>query len=131
MSRKITIIKVRRNPHEDINKELQWFGNSLGLTSLRDKDSSCFRVFITLVKKAKRNEAISSDEISQRLNLARATVVHHLSKLIDAGLVIRENKGYLLRESSLSNMVNDLRSDMENILDELAEVAKDIDERMG
>ena len=131
MSRKITIIKVRKTRQDNINRELQWLGNSLGLFNQRDKDSSCFRVFITLVRKAKRDEAMSSDEIASKLHLSRGTVVHHLTKLINSGIVIREKEGYLLRETHLQDVIKDIRRDMDSMFSELNEVAKEIDERLG
>jgi predicted transcriptional regulator len=131
MAYKVTIIKVRRTPTENINQELQWIGNSLGLFNQRDKDSSCFRVFITLVKKARRNEPLSSDEIAEQLHLSRGTVVHHLTRLMEAGIVIREREGYLLREAMLQQIVRDIQRDMENIFSELNNVAKEIDERLS
>ena len=131
MSQRITIVHLRRKGSENINEELQWLGNSLGLFNLRDKDSSCFRVFITLVRKAKRNEPLSSDTIAERLDLTRGTVVHHLNRLIDAGLVVREKEGYLLRENSLHNIVRDIHRDLENFFEELERAAQDIDERLG
>ena len=108
MPHKITIVTVRRSREDNINKELQWLGNSLGLFNLRDRDSSCFRVFITLVRKAKRNEVMSSDEIAERLHLTRGTVVHHLTKLMNAGIVVRESGGYLLRENNLRDVIKDI-----------------------
>ncbi|HLC90619.1 MAG TPA: winged helix-turn-helix transcriptional regulator [Candidatus Nanoarchaeia archaeon] len=131
MGKKVMIVRVRRNPHNDLNQELQWVANSLGLFNLRDKDSSCFRVFITLVKKAKRNEPISSDQIAEKLNLSRGTVVHHLTRLMDSGIVVREQQGYLLRENDLQKVVQDIKRDMEEALSELLEVAKEIDEKLG
>ncbi len=131
MPRKITIIKVRNNSRADINDELQWLGNSLGLFNMRDKNSSCFRVFITLIKTAKQNEPLSSDAIAERLHLARGTVVHHLHKLQDAGIVVREKKGYILRENTLQQVIRDVRRDMESMFEELSSVAKDIDEKLG
>ena len=131
MGHKITIVKVRKNQTRDVNQELQWLGNSLGLFNQRDKDSSCFRVFITLVKKAKRNEAMSSDEVAERLHLTRGTVVHHLTKLMDAGIVVREKQGYLLRENTLQNVIRDIQRDMEVQFAELFEVAKEIDDKLG
>jgi predicted transcriptional regulator len=131
MAKRLMIVRVRRNPHEDLNQELQWIGNSLGLFNLRDKDSSCFRVFITLVKKAKRHEPISSDDIAERLNLTRGTVVHHLTKLIDSGIVIRERQGYLLRENDLVRVIQDIKRDMEDAFSELIEVAREIDDKLG
>lgn len=106
-------------------------GNSLGLFNLRDRDSSCFRVFITLVRTARRNEPLSSDEIAGRLHLSRGTVVHHLSRLMDSGIIVKERKGYLLRETSLQQIVRDIHRDMEAMFSELQEVARDIDEKLG
>ena len=131
MKQKLMFIKVRRVSTDNINNELQWLGNSLGLFGLRDKDSSCFRVFITLIKKAKRNQPMSSDMIAEQLHLTRGTVVHHLTKLMDSGIVIREKEGYLLRENSLEQVIKDLRKDMDIMLEELNQVAKEIDQRIG
>ena len=128
---KITIIKVRRSEGENINRELQWIGNSLGLFNLRDKDSSCFRIFISLVKRARRNEHLSSDTIADRLNLTRGTVVHHLNKLMESGIVIRSKEGYLLRESHLARVVKDIKRDMDLMMEEIQEVAQDIDNKLG
>ncbi len=131
MSQKITIIKIRKTSPGNVNQELQWLGNSLGLFNLRDKDSSCFRIFITLVKRNKNNQTISSDEIAKRLNLTRGTVVHHLQKLMDSGIVVRERSGYILRENNLQKIIDDIKRDMEKTFSELMEVAKDVDEKLG
>lgn len=130
MPRKITIIKVRRTDDQNINRDLQWIGGSLGLFNLRDKDSSCFRIFITLVKRARNDNPLSSDEIAETLHLTRGTVVHHLSKLMDSGIVVRERKGYTLRENNMQRLVKDLQGDMELMFSELKEVAREIDEKL-
>lgn len=128
MIRRVTVIKIRRGVEGNINTDLQWLGNSLGLFGLRDKDKSCFRIFITLVRKA--DSPISSDEIAERLNLSRGTVVHHLTRLMDSGIVVREKEGYFLREQSLLKLIDDLKRDTESMFSELREVAKEIDERI-
>ena len=131
MLRRVTLIKVRKQPAQNVNQELQWLGNALGLFNARDKDSSCFRVFITLIRKAKRHESMTSDEIAERLNLTRGTVVHHLTKLMDSGIVIRAQEGYLLRENNLQKIIRDMRSDMNAIFDDFEVIAKVIDEKLG
>jgi len=131
MAHRITLVRIRRPTYLDINQELQWLGNSLGLFGIRDRDSSCFRVFITLVKRSKSNQITSSDEIAERLGLTRGTVVHHLTRLMDSGIVIREKGGYILREADLQRLVKDLTRDVENMLTELQDVAKEIDQKMG
>lgn len=131
MAHRVTIVRIRRTSPDNINQELQWLGNSLGLFNLRDRDSSCFRVFITLVRRAKRNEVLSSDQIANRLHLSRSTVVHHLTKLMDSGIVIREKGGYLLRESNLQDLVRDIQRDIEAVFSDLQNVAQEIDQKLG
>jgi len=129
--KKITVVRVRKSYGDNINEELRWLGNSLGLFGLRDRDSSCFRIFITLLKRTKQNKTVSSDEIAERLRLSRGTVVHHLTKLMDSGMVIRESKGYILRENNLKGIIGDMKRDMEVMFEELKEAAEEIDERLG
>ena len=127
MTHRVTVVRIRKELSGNVNQELQWIGNSLGLFNLRDKDSSCFRVFITLVKRAKQNTPITSDDVAERLRLSRGTVVHHLNKLMESGIVVKERNGYLLRESNLQDMINDLQRDMEGVFSQLKNVAKEID----
>ncbi|PIN87711.1 hypothetical protein COV12_02405 [Candidatus Woesearchaeota archaeon CG10_big_fil_rev_8_21_14_0_10_32_24] len=128
---KITVIKVRHKDSGNINNELQWLGNSLGLFGNRDKDSSCFRMFIVLVRKSKQNHAISSDDLAENLHLSRATIVHHLKKLLDSGIVVRQDRGYILREGNLSAVVRDIKRDTNAMLIEIEEIAKEIDDMMN
>lgn len=130
MARRITIVKVRRTNNDNINQELQWIGNSLGLFNLRDRDSSCFRVFITLVRKAKSEKMLSSDEIANNLHLSRSTVVYHLTRLIDSGLVVRESDGYQLRENNLHALIKDIHRDVDAVFNDLQQVAQEIDEKL-
>ena len=131
MSHRITLIQVRRPTSTDLNQELQWIGNSLGLFGLRDKDSSCFRIFITLVRRSRRTDPLSSDDIATSCDLSRATVIHHLTKLVDSGIVIHEKDGYLLRENNMERVVKNLHRDIGTIFEELEEVAKQIDQKLG
>ena len=128
--RRITIVKISR-PQHSINEELQWFGNSLELFNLRDKDRSCFRIFIELLKATKRQAPISSDELAQKLDLSRGTVVHHLNKLIESGIVIIVKNKYILRGNNLQELVEEIEADSLRTLSELKKVAKSIDEGMG
>ena len=128
---KITIVRTRKPAEKNINQELQWFGNSLGLFNLRDKDKSCFRVFIELLKAAKAKMPLSSDELAYRLNLTRGTVIHHINKLMDAGIVIYDGKRYMLRVDNLKDLVDEVEKDIERTCSDLKNIAKEIDERLG
>ena len=128
---RITIMNIRKPVQKNINQELQWLGSSLGLFNLRDKDKSCFRVFIELIKNAKLGKPLSSDEIAYSLGLSRGTVVHHLNKLLDSGIVVEAERGYILRVSNLRDLINEVEKDLERTLDELRDMAEEIDESLG
>ena len=128
---KITIIKYRRPTKKSLNDELQYFGDSLGLFGERDKDRSCFRIFIELLKSTRKNRAMSSDEIALKTNLSRGTVIHHLHRLIEAGLVIQDQGRYLLRAGNLKAVMEEIEKDVSRTMDDLKNIADEIDDGMG
>ncbi len=130
MAYRVTLVRIRKTQGGNLNQELQWLGNSLGLFNLRDRDSSCFRVFITLVRAANQDKPLTSDEIAERLHLSRGTVVHHLHRLMESGIVVKEKEGYLLRESSIERLIKDIHQDMEMMFSELSDAARQIDESL-
>lgn len=131
MQQRITIIRYRKPTSDELNAQLQWLGNSLGLFGERDKDRSCFRLFIELVSSSRKNESLTSDELAHKLHLTRATIVHHLHKLLDAGLIVREQNRYVLRDRKLQDVIEDMRKDMDRAYVDLLAMAKDIDTRLG
>ena len=128
---KITIIRHCRPVHSSINEELQWLGSSLGLFNLRDKDKSMFRVFVELLKCSKKQELLSSDDIAAKLRLSRGTVIHHINKLRDSGIVISERNRYSLRVNNLEILVDEIKKDIERMCTDLKDVAKDVDDWLG
>lgn len=128
---KITIIKTAKPVRKNLNEELQWLGSSLGLFNLRDKDRSCFRIFIEMLKSAKKGKVLSSDELAKMLNLSRGTVVHHINKLMESGLVISTGNKYSLRVENLEVLIEELRKDLERSIDDLKDIAGDIDQALG
>jgi predicted transcriptional regulator len=127
---RITIIQTRKPVNPTVNEELQWLGTSLGLFGERDKDKSAFRVFLELLKAAKRGHPLSSDELAESLGLTRATAVHHLNNLMDAGLVVHDGKRYWLRDPRLERLLEELRRDLERNIDDLKRAAREIDETL-
>lgn len=122
---------MRKPVQKNVNQELQWLGSSLGLFNLRDKDKSCFRVFIEMLKSAKKGIPLSSDELAERLFLSRGTVIHHINKLIDSGIVVPANRGYILRVDNLKDLIDEVEKDLSRTCDELKKMAEEIDKSLG
>ena len=129
---RITIISSRRPERPNINELLQWFGGTLGLFNLRDKDRSCFRVFIVLLKNVKEKfPGLSSDEIAAITLLSRGTVVFHLNKLMESGIVVEESNRYRLSVDTLEELVDKVKGDVNEAFDVLKDIGKDIDKKLG
>ena len=128
---RITIIRVSRPRKHDVNNEIRWLGHSLGLFSERDKDSSLYRLFVELIKSSKRDELLTSDELAFRLKLSRGTVIHHLNKLLESGLVIEHRNRYTLRVGNLEVLVDEIRRDIRRTMENLKVIAKQIDDELG
>jgi predicted transcriptional regulator len=127
---RITIIKTKRPDNENVNEELQYLGYSLGLFSERDKDKSCFRIFIVLLKSLKTHGKVTSDDIAARTNLSRATVIHHLNRLMQAGIVVSEKNYYMLAVDNLKELVELARGNINKTFDNLKMVAKNLDQKL-
>ena len=128
--KRITIIRTEIHKDAGVNEQIQLFGGSLGLFNLRDKDKSCYRIFIILLRNLKK-EGLSSDEIATKTKLTRGTVVHHLNKLMDADIVINHRKKYILNVDNIHGLMQRIKKNINKTLDDLDIVAKELDERLG
>ncbi len=127
---RITIIRIARPKEGNVNEEMKWLGHSLGLFNERDKDSSLYRMFVELIKSSRAGQLLTSDELARRLHLTRGTAVHHLNKLLESGIVISDRNRYALRVRNLEVLIDELRKDIRRTLDDLREIARQIDEEL-
>ena len=125
---KITVVRYSKPHTNDLNEELQWFSRSLGLfDSKRDKEKSCFRIFIQLLKSQK---PLSSDEIAVLSHLTRGTVIHHIHNLKERGIVKEREKRYSLMESNLQAIIKKMETDTEKMFSDLKKIARNIDKNL-
>lgn len=127
---RITIIKTSEPANKSVNELLQWFGGTLGLFNLRDKDRSCFRIFIILLKNVKRNVGLSSDDIAELTSLSRGTVVYHLNKLMEVGIVVEANNKYFLKHGTLEEISENIRGEVNDAFDSLSHIGRNLDEQL-
>jgi len=122
---KITIVRTNLPRSNNLNDELQFFSKSLGLfDSKRDKEKSCFRIFIQLLK---TKSPLSSDEIAEKSHLSRGTVIYHIHNLVERGIVKEEKNRYLLIDTNLQNVIARMETEIARALDDLKEIARKID----
>lgn len=128
---RITIIRTEKPEKDNLNQELQYLGESLGLFSERDKDKSCFRIFIVLVKSLKTGRSLTSDEIAEQTNLSRGTVIHHLNRLMESGIVVSQKNYYMLAIDSIEELIDLAKNNIIKTFNNLKTTAKNIDRKLG
>lgn len=131
MVKRITLIKLRKPSLKNVNTDLQWISESFGLFGERDKEKSCFRVFMELIKSARIGKSLTADQIAFKSNLTRATVIHHLHKLEESGLITHEGNKYILRSDNLEDLTNEIENDILSVFEEMHSIARELDEELG
>ncbi len=104
---------------------------ALRIVSSRDIDDTAARVFKTVLQSARESDEFGSTNLSREAGLNRITVIHHLKRLMDAGIIERGESKYKLKYSSLTDLVRDVRKNTLESLDKLEETARELDENMG
>jgi len=58
-------------------------------------------------------------------------VVHHLNKLMSSGIVTSEKGGYQLKVDKLEHLVDIIKDNVDRAFDNLKEIGKDLDNKLG
>jgi predicted transcriptional regulator len=118
---RVTIVRQDSMGDQTINNLLLLLGQSLGLFGHRDKDKSCYRIFIILVRALQAKVQLTSDDLANQTGLSRGTVIHHLNRMMDAGIVTNFRNKYFINYASLEDLVEDLRKGVNEVFDEMSE----------
>ena len=112
----VTIKNLKPPCKRDLEKDLEWFCNSLGLIRERDKEKTGFKIFKLIFESIKDGKGLTINEITEKIELSRTTIVHHLKSMEESGMIIEKNRVYELRRNSLHEMVDEIEKDLMNLL---------------
>lgn len=118
---------VRQFPEQDSIEDLRWICHALSLVTPRDKSETVVSVIQTILTATREGKGLLSDEIAEHVGITRGTVVHHIKRLIRAGLVVQKGHHYELREFSLERTIERIKEDVCRFVDDIMEIGKSID----
>ena len=124
-------ISIEPIPESNTNEQLHWISQALGLFNEREKEKSCHRIFVELIKAKKDNKQVNSQDLADRSHLSRATVLHHLDKLIESNIVMEKEYEFELIDSSLNAIILRLKKEMNDFMVEMEKMSKKLDEELG
>lgn len=131
MQRQIILKDIEKPKEKDPNEDISWVVNSFGLSAGRDIDRIANRIISDLLENMAVGKVISSELIAEDLEISPSRVNHHVRNFAESGLVFRERKYIFLRGGSLKSAIAEIRKDANRILDELEQIAEEIDNAMG
>ncbi len=130
MVERIVIRFVERPDSESQEKILKWFCEVFGLSTEGSPDSLEEQILGNFAKAAYKNEGLSSSELRLNTDLARSTVIYHLNRFIDAGLLVKKGRKYYLRASEMQKAIEEIQYDMEREMQRMLDTAREFDRLM-
>ena len=126
------VIRVLEKPDfNDPEKLIKWFCSVLGLSGEGEIDSIGEQILSEFAKAAYLDKGLSSSELKLDTNLARSTVIYHLNRFIDSGLLVKKGRKYHLRASEMSKAIEEIEYDIDRELSRMMDTAKQFDKLMS
>ncbi len=129
--RQFTIKKLRDPVKNKLNEDIEWICHSLGFITPRDQDKTAFRILKALIQSAKEGGGLTSEELTEYVEPTIGSVIYHLKKLMNAGLVVKLDSTYELRMNSFLKTIEEIEKEIAGALADIKKIAKDVDDRVG
>jgi predicted transcriptional regulator len=122
---KIIIKSVERPREETPNALIKWFCDVFELDNAIEVE-----MLKKFIDAASKNRGISSSEFKFK-TAARSTVIYHLNRFIDAGLVVREGRKYVFRGPNMSSLIEEIEYDINREMQKMLDFANELDKQMN
>ncbi|MBN2454484.1 winged helix-turn-helix transcriptional regulator [Candidatus Woesearchaeota archaeon] len=126
-----TITKVQLPLEKDIGSRISWLCSSLGFLEKRDKDRTAMKILEALIKALPSGKGLTSDELTEVVKPTRGSVIYHLKKLMKAGIIVKIESRYELRQKSMVKTLEDLQVEINSAIEGMKEACAEIDEELG
>ncbi len=112
---------------EDI---IKWFCAAFGLVANPGENGVEEQILQTFVMAAQEDKGLSSSEIELDPPMARSTVIYHLNRFMDSGLIVKRGRLYFLRAPDMARAIEEIEYDMEREFQRLIDAAKEFQRLM-
>ena len=125
---KIVVRQIQKPQKENVDTLVSWFLESLDLS---EKDDSMEPEMLKEIIGANfEGSGITSMELHVRLDAPRTTVIYHLNRFINSGLVVRKGRKYFLRATDMESTFEEMQADMMREFNRIMEFAEKFDQMM-
>ncbi len=126
------VIRFFERPDSDEPEEIiRWFCRVFGLSNPEEKDPIEEQILLEFARAAKKSDGLSSSELDIDTNLARSTIIYHLNRFIEVGLIVKKGRKYYLRGSEMQKAIEEIEYDIEREMRRMLDTAKEFDRLMS
>jgi predicted transcriptional regulator len=126
---RIVIQFVERPDSGNPEEIIKWFCEVFGFAT-EGGDSVEESIFRRFAEVAHRHEGLTSSEVTVNMTIARSTVIYHLNRFIDSGLLVKKGRKYYLRASEMSKTIEEIEYDIEREMRRMLDTAREFDKLM-
>ena len=128
---KSIIIRSVEKPRDNHPQVLiKWFCEVFGLANDDEDNGIEEQILLRFAKAAYQGHGISSSELKLDKDIARSTVIYHLNRLMDMGLITKQGRKYYLRANEMSKVIEELEYDINREMMRMLDAAHEFDRLM-
>jgi predicted transcriptional regulator len=128
---RIVIHSVERPGSNNMQEIIRWFCMEFGFSNGLDDDNIAERLLEQLAEAAREKKGLTSSELKVNKDLARSTIIYHLNRFIDSGLVVKIGRQYYLRATQLARAIEEIQYDIDREMKKMTDTAKEFDRLMS
>ncbi len=125
--RTLTISKKERPFESDPVSELQWIMEVLGIP---ERFSRSYAEMLIRIARGGPNR-VSTTTLADERGEKRTSLVYHVNRLINMGLVVREGRSLYLRASNFERTLEEIERDVLRVFEDVKKIAREVDEALG
>jgi predicted transcriptional regulator len=123
----IVIRFVERPKSDNPEQMINWFCEVFGLTNGSGNNALEAQILKSFLEAAHNERGLTSSELRLDTDLARSTIIYHLNRFIDAGLLVKKGRKYYLRASEMQKAIAEIEYDVNREMHRMLDIAKDFD----
>lgn len=115
---------------------IRWFCIEFGISGDNESNTIGEHILREFAVAAQKGKGLTSSELATSLNMvmhppvARSTVIYHLNRFIEIGLIVKKGRQYFLRATEMTKTIEEIEYDMQREMQKMIDAAKQFDQLM-
>ncbi len=127
---KIVIRDVERPDSKKPDAMIRWFLAVFDLGDGNEANGIEAQILAEFVRASYKGEGISSADLKLIPPVARSTVIYHLNRLMELGILVKRGRKYFLRATDMSKVMEEIEYYIEREMQRMIDMAREFDKIM-